>query len=82
MRIFKFGGTSVGSPAQMRRVAEIINTPDSKVVVLLSAVAGTTNSLVKLNQLHADGNNKAIKEFLGELRTIYMDFIDALYEHL
>ena len=41
MKILKFGGTSVGSPARMKQVARLIDNQEPKIVVL-SAVSGTT----------------------------------------
>ena len=45
MKILKFGGTSVGSPQRMKEVCNLITNNERKIVVL-SAMAGTTNSLV------------------------------------
>ena len=53
MIIYKFGGTSLGSAERMQQVAKIVSsTPEQKVVVL-SAVSGTTNSLVEISELFA-----------------------------
>ena len=48
MKILKFGGTSVGSVKNMSLVKDIINTSEKKIVVL-SAMSGTTNTLVAVN---------------------------------
>lgn len=50
MDVWKFGGTSVGSPANMRAVMNII-TVGKPGVVVLSAMAGTTNALVEIARL-------------------------------
>jgi aspartate kinase len=47
MKVLKFGGTSVGSPENMRAVMEIITDGEQKIVVL-SAMSGTTNALVEI----------------------------------
>ena len=47
MKVLKFGGTSVGSAQRMKDVAKLI-TGDRKIVVL-SAMSGTTNSLVEIS---------------------------------
>ncbi len=47
MKILKFGGTSVGSAENMRRVMQIVADGGQKMVVL-SAMSGTTNSLVEI----------------------------------
>ena len=48
MKILKFGGTSVGSAQRMKDVAKLICTGDRNIVVL-SAMSGTTNSLVEIS---------------------------------
>ena len=48
MKILKFGGTSVGSPERMKKLLDIINPAEEQIVVL-SAVSGTTNSLVEIS---------------------------------
>jgi aspartate kinase len=48
--VLKFGGTSVGSLERIKRVAKIISTYKKKnlgVIVVSSAMSGTTNDLVK-----------------------------------
>ncbi len=78
MKVLKFGGTSVGSPERMKQVANLIKTVDGQKVVVLSAVSGTTNSLVAIGDLcdkkQKDDALKASKElqdkyhvFVGEL---------------
>ena len=47
MIIYKFGGTSVGNADRMKQVANIIGDEKQKIIVL-SAVGGTTNKLVRL----------------------------------
>ena len=44
--VIKFGGTSVGSAARMKEVAQLITADNDKKIVVLSAVSGTTNKLV------------------------------------
>ena len=49
MKVLKFGGTSVGSARRMKNVVSIISGGEPKIVVL-SAMAGTTNSLVDITR--------------------------------
>ena len=59
MKILKFGGTSVGSAQHMKEVAELISENERKIVVL-SAMYGTTNTLVNITEhLFAKENDKA-----------------------
>jgi aspartate kinase len=63
MIVMKFGGTSVGSAERIEAVAKIVKDRlDKKPVVVVSAVAGTTNSLIKL----ANEANKVAREQLYE----------------
>lgn len=78
MKVMKFGGTSVGSPQRIKNVAQLISDKESKFVVL-SAMSGTTNSLVEisdyLNKNNALGANNIIKKLEG----IYNKHVDELY---
>ena len=57
MKIMKFGGTSVGKPDRMHQVAQLITKDDSEPrIVVLSALSGTTNSLVAIGEAMAGGN--------------------------
>lgn len=74
----KFGGTSVGNPDRMKALIPLINTDESKIVVL-SAMAGTTNSLVEINDyLYSDEINTAATK-TESLRTKYHGVVEELY---
>jgi aspartate kinase len=78
MKILKFGGTSVGNPDRMIALIPLINTDESKIVVL-SAMAGTTNSLVEINDyLYSDEINTAASK-TESLRTKYHSVVEELY---
>jgi aspartate kinase len=49
MKIMKFGGTSVGKPERMHEVAKLITKDEEPKIVVLSALSGTTNSLVEIS---------------------------------
>ena len=49
MKVMKFGGTSVGSPERMKNVSELITKSGEPTFVVLSAMSGTTNSLVEIS---------------------------------
>lgn len=78
MKVLKFGGTSVGKPERMHSVAKLISSPDKKLVVL-SAVSGTTNSLVDISDKLLKNNVEAAKEAIEKLFTPYKDFVKQLY---
>jgi aspartate kinase len=78
MQVLKFGGTSVGSAQRMKAVAELVNYPGKKIVVL-SAMSGTTDHLVKITQaLFKKENDNAIK-LINELEPRYRKTVDELY---
>jgi len=77
MKIMKFGGTSVGNPDRMRALIPLINDNDRKIVVL-SAMSGTTNSLVEITELlYADKIDEASRKN-DELKVRYHKVVDDL----
>ena len=78
MKILKFGGTSVGTPQRMKNVAQLISTGE-KCIVVLSAMAGTTNTLVEIADYFKKKNNEAANTVINGLRTKYMQHIRELY---
>lgn len=78
MKILKFGGTSVGSPQRMKDVCKLINDGKQKIVVL-SAMAGTTNSLVEIADYIQKRNPEAANNVLNRLRNTYLQHIEELY---
>ncbi len=79
MRVLKFGGTSVGKPERMQQVAELIDDGVQKVVVL-SAVSGTTNNLVAINEAYKKQGVAAAHQLINQLEATYYPFIDQLYK--
>jgi len=77
MKVLKFGGTSVGSVENMTRVKDIINNGEKKIVVL-SAMSGTTNSLVSISEDIADNKPDSALEKIDKLYKTYLDTIDRL----
>ena len=47
----KFGGTSVGKPERMKQIASLLTKQTEPAIVVLSALSGTTNALVKLGTI-------------------------------
>ena len=79
MKVLKFGGTSVGSAERMRGVADIVVNDEPKIVVL-SAMSGTTNSLVAIGEkLYADDKDGA-KKAIAELEYKYFETVKELYK--
>lgn len=78
MKVLKFGGTSVGSPARMKNLLDIIN-PSERQVVVLSAVSGTTNSLVEIGQAYLTGDKQKATTLIKLLKDKYELFIKELF---
>jgi len=78
MKVMKFGGTSVGKPERMHQVSELITRDGQPTLVVLSALSGTTNSLVDISQALADGNKEAANEKITHLQNHYRRFVDQL----
>ena len=55
MKVMKFGGTSVGKPQRMQEVANLITKDGESKIVVLSALSGTTNSLVEISESFLSG---------------------------
>lgn len=79
MKVLKFGGTSVGSAQQMKEVAKLINNGEKKIVVL-SAMAGTTNTLVEISEYLYKKNPEGANEIINQLELKYRTHIDELYD--
>lgn len=78
MKVLKFGGTSVGSAERMHALVKLINDGTAKIVVL-SAMSGTTNSLVEIaNALYAKNSDKA-NQLIAALENNYKGVIQQLY---
>ncbi len=78
MKVLKFGGTSVGSAARMKEVAKLISDGDQKIVVL-SAMSGTTNSLVEISDYFYKNNTAGALEKINTLEQKYISTIDELF---
>jgi len=78
MKVLKFGGTSVGSAQRMQEVAKLI-TERGKNIIVLSAMSGTTNTLVEISDYLYKKNVDGAKETVNALETKYRRTIDELY---
>lgn len=79
MKVLKFGGTSVGSAERIKEVAKLIADRGRNIIVL-SAMSGTTNTLVEISEYLYKKNVDGAKETINQLESKYMKTIDALYE--
>ena len=78
MKVMKFGGTSVGSPSRMKDVVELVRSRGRNIVVL-SAMSGTTNTLVTVTDYLRGGNRMGAAETLTSLKNKYSGVIEELF---
>ncbi len=79
MKVMKFGGTSVGTPARMKEVTKLVTKSGQPVFVVLSAMSGTTNSLVEISNYLYKKNPEGANEVINQLERKYLKHIDELY---
>ena len=75
----KFGGTSVGTPQRMKEVTELVTKSGQPVFVVLSAMSGTTNSLVEISDYLYKKNPDGANEVINRLEQKYLRHLDELY---
>jgi len=78
MKVFKFGGTSVGSVETMRTVMNLIADEEQKLVVL-SAMSGTTNKLVEISDYLSKKNKESALGIINSLEKKYYNVVFDLY---
>jgi len=79
MKVMKFGGTSVGSPARMKEVTKLVTKSGEPVFVVLSAMSGTTNSLVDISNYLYKKNPEGANEVINQLERKYLKHVQELY---
>ena len=68
----------MGKPERMGQVAELVTTDKEPVIVVLSALSGTTNALVTIGDLIAKGEREEAKKQIAKLEAHYQDFVSQL----
>ncbi len=79
MIILKFGGTSVGKPERMKKIANLVLSHAGKKIVVLSALSGTTNALVTIGDNLLAGQQAKAEEEIANLEKHYQHFIKELF---
>lgn len=79
MKVMKFGGTSVGSPERMKGVASLVTESGEPTFIVLSAMSGTTNSLVEISDYLYKKNPEGANEVINNLEKKYMQHVENLY---
>ena len=79
MKVLKFGGTSVGSAQRIKNVANLILADGQQKIVVLSAMSGTTNSLLEISGYYRQQNPVGAADMVNRLEQKYAETIDELY---
>ncbi len=80
MQVWKFGGTSVGKPERMHSIRNLITEDSCRKIVVLSALSGTTNSLISIGESLKSNNDAEAIEKIDTLYAHYEAFIKELYK--
>ena len=98
MKVLKFGGTSVGSVESILNVKKIVESQNEPVIVVVSALGGVTDKLIKISKMAVSGDSSYQTEYdelaerhrsmietiipEGDSRKELMSVINALLEEL
>ena len=80
MQVLKFGGTSVGTPQRMKEVSRLVTADGKEKLVVLSAMSGTTNSLVEISDYLYKNNIEGAVHVIAQLEQKYMAHVEELYK--
>ncbi len=79
MHVWKFGGTSVGKPERMHSIRTLITADNTRKVVVLSALSGTTNALLSIGEsLKGNAEDEAFEK-IEHLKAHYDSFVRELF---
>ena len=78
MIIMKFGGTSVGTPEAIKKTGNIIKGNKEAKVIVVSALNGTTNALIRAAKFASEGND-AYRDIFNEIKKNHTDVCNALF---
>lgn len=79
MIVMKFGGTSVGSADRMKSVANLVTKSGKPTLIVLSAMSGTTNSLIEISNYLYKKNPEGANEVINNLEKKYFGHVEQLY---
>ncbi len=80
MKVLKFGGTSVGTPQRIREVAQLVTKGQEQKIIVLSAMSGTTNTLVEIAEYLYKKNPEGANTLINRLEATYQKHVEALYQ--
>lgn len=75
MQVWKFGGTSTGTPENMKSIRRLVNDDPNRKIIVLSALSGTTNALIAMGEARKSLGAEQAVTLLDELKTRYLSYI-------
>jgi len=78
MRILKFGGTSVGSVDNLKRVKDILSKDNEEKIVVCSAMSGVTDQLVQLTEYIKSSDQASYALALSQLEEKHLAVTESL----
>ena len=79
MKVMKAGGTCVGSPERIKNACKLVTKSGEPTFVVLSAMSGTTNSLIEITDYLYKKNQEGASEMINRLEEKYMKVADELF---
>ncbi|GAB2571110.1 aspartate kinase [Spirosoma areae] len=80
MHVWKFGGTSVGKPERMQSIRHLITKDNTRKIVVLSALSGSTNALLAIGESFKANDDDEANAKIDALKAHYDRFISELYK--
>ncbi len=79
MLVHKFGGTSVKNAERITVAAQLIAQHDRPAVVVTSAMAGVTETLIAMAQATKERKSTLVATNLAELRARHMEVVTEVF---
>ena len=80
MKVLKFGGTSVGSAENIKRVKQIVLSQQGDVVVVVSALGGITDKILKAAKQASTGTEN-FRTLFSEIKNIHLETVEKLFNN-
>ncbi len=80
MKVLKFGGTSVGSAENIKRVKQIVQSQNDDVIVVVSALGGITDKILAAAKIASAGTGN-FRTTLDEIKERHDETILELFSH-
>lgn len=79
MKVLKFGGSSVGTPACILKVKSIVESQVEPSIIVVSAFQGVTDQLIKVSKLAVE-RDESYKDLLSEIEQRHYQAVKELFQ--